>query len=381
MKGISILGSTGSIGTQTLEVVRREKDKFKVVSLSAGENYILMEKQAREFMPESVCMSSEESARELKVRLADTDIKVFGGEDAAIIAATAPSSETVVASIVGIAGLKPVLSAILEKKDIALANKETLVAAGEIVMKTAMENKVNILPVDSEHCAIFQCLMGHKEIERIILTASGGPFFKKTKEELSDVKVEDALCHPTWKMGAKITIDSATLANKGLEVIEASHLFGVSVDDISVAVHPQSIVHSMVEFTDGAILAQMGTTDMKNPIGFALNWPERSKALHERLDLFSIPSLEFEKPDIKTFKSLALAYEAGRKGGTLPSVFNGANEEAVGLFLKGKCRFLDIANVTKEAMENHKLKLSPTLSDIFEADKEAREFVRRYKWA
>ncbi len=376
MKRLCILGSTGSIGTQTLDIVRNDSENFSVASLTAGKNVDLMEKQAREFMPEVVSMASEDAAKELKLRLADTNIKVLSGNEGLTVAARCPSADMAVGAIVGIAGLLPVLCAIEEGKDIALANKETLVTAGDIVMGRAKEKKVNILPVDSEHSAIFQCLKAHGEMKKIYLTASGGPFFGKDRKALSNVTAQDALKHPTWSMGAKVTIDSATLANKGLEVIEATHLFSVPADKIEVAVHRQSIVHSMVEFLDGAILAQLGSTDMRTPISVALNYPERSSVSGKVLDIFSMGNLTFEKPDTETFKSLALAYKASRLGGTMPAVLNGANEEAVNLFLSGKIKFLDIADMVEGAMENHKNKKNPTLSEIFDADAEAREFVK-----
>lgn len=381
MKCLSILGSTGSIGTQTLDIVRRDGDNFKVTALAAGKNAELMEKQAREFCPELVCLKDEKAAADLKVRLADTSIKVVAGNEGLIKAATEEKADITVGAIVGIAGLAPVIAAIAAGKDIALANKETLVTAGEIVMSAARDMGVKILPVDSEHSAVFQCLEQRERPEKIILTASGGPFFGKKRNELKEITPADALKHPTWSMGAKVTIDSATLANKGLEVIEASHLFGVGPEKIKVAVHRQSIIHSMVEFADGAIIAQLGSADMRTPISVALNYPSRSKVSGERLDIFSVGALTFEEPDTETFKSLRLAYDALKCGGTLPAVLNGANEEAVGMFLSGKCGFLDIADMTEEAMKSHRIKNNPSLNDIYEADAEAREFVRRLKWA
>lgn len=381
MKKLSILGSTGSIGTQTLDIVRRDKEHFSVSALTAGKNVKLTEEQAREFSPEIVCMADEGAAKDLKLRLADTGISVTAGEEGLIEAASVKSADMAVGAIVGIAGLAPVIAAIAAGKDIALANKETLVTAGDIVMRAARDMGVKILPVDSEHSAIFQCLLCGSAPEKILLTASGGPFFGKTREELTDITPKQALRHPTWTMGAKVTIDSATLANKGLEVIEASHLFGVGADKIEVLVHRQSIVHSMVEFADGAILAQLGSADMRTPISVALNYPERSKISGKKLDMFSVGSLTFEKPDLKTFKSLSLAFDALGAGGTLAAVMNGANEEAVNMFLSGKCGFLDIADMTEEAMKNHKNIKTPALADIYGADREAREFVRRHKWA
>ena len=376
MKKVSVLGSTGSIGTQTLDIIRRDRENFSVSALAAGSNVALLEEQAREFKPEVVAVASVDAACELKSRLSDTDIKVVAGEDGLLEAASVESADIAVGAIVGIAGLKPVLAAIEAGCDIALANKETLVTAGDIVMAKAKEKGVKMLPVDSEHSAIFQCLDGRSDLKTIYLTASGGPFFGKTRDELRFVTAKEALKHPTWTMGAKVTIDSASLANKGLEVIEATHLFGVSAEKIVVAVHRQSIVHSMVEFCDGAIIAQLGSADMRTPISVALNYPERSEVSGSILDIFSMGNLTFDKPDTDTFRMLALAYKASALGGTATAVLNGANEEAVSAFLKGKCKFLDIADMVEGAMENHKIKKNPTLSDIFDADREAREFVK-----
>lgn len=376
MKKVSVLGSTGSIGTQTLDIIRRDRENFAVSALVAGSNVALLEEQAREFNPEIVAVASVEAAKELKIKLADTSVKVVSGEDGILEAASVDSADITLGAIVGIAGLKPVLAAIEVGCDIALANKETLVTAGDIVMAKAKEKGVKILPVDSEHSAIFQCLDGRSDLKKIYLTASGGPFFGKTRDELLEVTAKDALKHPTWTMGAKVTIDSASLANKGLEVIEATHLFGVTADKIEVAVHRQSIVHSMVEFCDGAIIAQLGSADMRTPISVALNYPERSEISGAMLDIFSMGNLTFDKPDMDTFRMLALAFKASETGGTMTAVLNGANEEAVSAFLAGKCRFLDIADMVEGAMENHKTKKNPTLSDIFDADSEAREFVK-----
>lgn len=376
MKKVSILGSTGSIGTQTLDIIRRNGENFSVCALTAGSNTSLLEKQAREFKPEIVAVASEDAANDLKVRLADTAIRVLSGEEGLCEAAAIEEADITLGAIVGIAGLKPVLSAIDAGKDIALANKETLVTAGDIVMARAKEKNVKILPVDSEHSAIFQCLEGRGELKKIYLTASGGPFFGKKRDELENVTAKDALKHPTWSMGAKITIDSASLANKGLEVIEATHLFGVTADKIQVVVHRQSIVHSMVEFVDGAIIAQLGSADMRTPISVALNYPVRSEISGDPLDIFGTGNLTFEKPDTDTFRMLELAFSASKMGGTMPTVLNGANEEAVSAFLNGKCRFLDIADMVEGAMENHKIKENPSLSDIFCADSEARDFVK-----
>ncbi|MBQ2942016.1 MAG: 1-deoxy-D-xylulose-5-phosphate reductoisomerase [Clostridia bacterium] len=376
MKKVSVLGSTGSIGTQTLDIIRRDSENFSVSALAAGSNVALLEEQAREFKPKIVAVASADAAKDLKTRLSDTDILVLSGEEGLCEAAAIEDADITLGAIVGIAGLKPVLSAIEKGKDIALANKETLVTAGDIVMAKAKEKNVKILPVDSEHSAIFQCLDGRSDLNKIYLTASGGPFFGKKKADLESVTLKDALKHPTWSMGAKITIDSASLANKGLEVIEATHLFGVTADKIEVVVHRQSIVHSMVEFKDGAIIAQLGSADMRTPISVALNYPDRSEVSGKLLDIFNVGSLTFEKPDTDTFRMLALAFKATKAGGTMPTVLNGANEEAVSAFLNGKCRFLDIADIVEGAMENHKIKEKPALSDIFDADREARDFVK-----
>ena len=373
MKELIILGSTGSIGTQSLEVARSQN--IRVRALSAGSNDRLLEAQAREFKPDIVALSDKEAAKRLKIALKDTDIKVLSGEEG-VIETASYKGDTVLSSIVGIAGLKPTLAAINEGKDIALANKETMVTGGTIVNRLAREKNVKILPVDSEHSAIFQSLQGAPEgsLKKILLTASGGPFFNKTKEELKNVTAKDALKHPNWSMGAKITIDSATLMNKGLEVIEAVHLFGVSADDIEVLVHRQSIVHSGVEFSDGAVIAQLGTPDMKIPIQYALTYPNRGVKF-ENLDLFKIGTLTFEKPDMDTFRCLPLCIEAINRGGLYPTAVNGANEESVRLFLEGKIGFLDIARFNEKAMEKAVNKTDYTVEDIFEADKLARKTV------
>ena len=375
MKELIILGSTGSIGTQALEVARR--DGYKVNALAAGSNIKLLEEQAREFKPSLVAVFDENAARELANNLKDTDIKVLSGVEGVCEAATV-KGDIVLNAIVGIAGLKPTLAAIEAGKDIALANKETLVTGGELVMKAASQKGVKILPVDSEHSAIFQSIQGAPEnsIKKILLTASGGPFYKKTREELENVTVKEALNHPNWSMGAKITIDSASLMNKGLEVIEAVHLFGVKAKDIEVLVHRQSIVHSGVELSDGAVIAQLGTPDMRLPIQYALTYPERSNYAFEKLNLFDIGTLTFEKPDIKTFRCLALCIEAINRGGLAPTAVNGANEEAVKLFLDGKIKFLQIADLVEKALEECNNKKEFTIDDIFEADKKARELVR-----
>ena len=375
MKELIILGSTGSIGTQALEVARR--DGYKVNALAAGSNIKLLEEQAREFKPSLVAVFDENAARELENNLKDTDIKVLSGVEGVCEAATV-KGDIVLNAIVGIAGLKPTLAAIEASKDIALANKETLVTGGELVMKAASQKGIKILPVDSEHSAIFQSIQGAPEnsIKKILLTASGGPFYKKTREELENVTVKEALNHPNWSMGAKITIDSASLMNKGLEVIEAVHLFGVKAKDIEVLVHRQSIVHSGVELSDGAVIAQLGTPDMRLPIQYALTYPERSNYAFEKLNLFDIGTLTFEKPDMETFRCLALCIEAINRGGLAPTAVNGANEEAVKLFLDGKIKFLQIADLVEKALEECNNKKEFTIDDIFDADKKARELVR-----
>lgn len=374
MKELIILGSTGSIGTQGL-VVAKEMG-VRVTALTAHKNAELLEQQAREFKPLVVAMSDCAAAKDLKMRLKDTDIKVLSGEEG-VIEAARTKGDTVLSSIVGIAGLKPTLAAIDEGKTIALANKETLVTGGEIVNARIKEKGVALLPVDSEHSAIFQSLQGAPEgsLKKILLTASGGPFFNKTRKDLENVTVKEALNHPNWSMGAKITIDSATLMNKGLEVIEAVHLFGVSPKDIEVLVHRQSILHSAVELSDGAVIAQLGTPDMKLPIQYALSYPQRLNSF-ERLDLFKVGTLTFEKPDFDTFTCLSACIKAIEKGNLAPTFVNGANEEAVALFLNGKIGFLKIGDLVNEALDNAPYKKDFTLDDIFEADKLAREFVR-----
>ena len=374
MKSLVILGSTGSIGTQALEVCRR--DGYKVNGLAAGGNIELLEKQAREFGVKAVAVFNESKAQELKIKLADTDIKVLSGIDGVCEVARL-EADVALNSIVGIAGLRPTLAAIESGKDIALANKETLVTGGDIVNRKAREKGVKILPVDSEHSAIFQSIQGspQKSVRKILLTASGGPFYGKTREELENVTVKEALNHPNWSMGAKITIDSATLMNKGLEVIEAVHLFGLPADKIEVLVHRQSIVHSGVEFSDGAVIAQLGTRDMRLPIQYALTYPERSDYAFEHLDLFKVGTLTFEKPDTDTCRCISLCVKAITEGGLLPTVVNGANEQAVGLFLEGKIKFLQIAELVEKALVSANNKKDFTLEDILNADKLARECV------
>ena len=341
MKKIAVLGSTGSIGTQTLEIVRTNKD-IQVTALAAGSNIELLEAQIREFGPKLAAVWDEEKAAELKSRVRDMDVHVFSGMDGLLAVAAEPEAEILVTAIVGMIGILPTIEAIKAGKDIALANKETLVTAGHIIMPLARENNVSILPVDSEHSAIFQSLQGgqKKALHKILLTASGGPFRGKKREELVNISVEDALKHPNWTMGRKITIDSSTMVNKGLEVIEAKWLFDVSVDQIQVVVQPQSIIHSMVEYEDGAVIAQLGTPDMKLPIQYALYYPERRYLPGERLDFSTLSEITFERPDMETFYGLKLAYRAGREGGTLPTVFNAANERAVALFLDRKVGYL-----------------------------------------
>lgn len=373
-KTITLLGSTGSIGTQALDVARAHGIKIK--ALAAGKNAELLEAQAREFKPSIVALSDERLAKQLKVSLADTDIKVTGGDSAAEELA-AESCDAVLNAIVGIAGLKSTLAAIGSGNTLALANKESLVCAGDIVMESARKNNVSILPVDSEHSAIFQCLQGIPEgaVSKILLTASGGPFFGKTKKELENATVADALNHPNWDMGAKITVDSATMMNKGLEVIEAMHLFGVSAKDIEILVHRQSIVHSAVETADGAVIAQLGTPDMRLPIQYALTYPERLSCPCKRLSLTQIGSLTFEKPDTDTFLCLAACLKAAESKGLKTAAANGAGEAAVKLFLDGKLKFLQIGELVSSAVDNQAAVKSYNIDDVFAADKAARAFV------
>lgn len=382
MKYISILGSTGSIGTQTLEIVR-EDDELCVSAMSCGRNLDLFEKQIREFCPRVVSVSDEAGAEDLRMRLSDMDgaPEVRSGMDGLCAVATDELAEIVVTAVVGMIGIRPTIAAINAGKDIALANKETLVTAGHIIMPLAKEKGVSILPVDSEHSAIFQSLQGNEmnRVHRIILTASGGPFRGKSYEELNNVTVEDALAHPNWAMGKKITIDSATMANKGLEVIEARWLFDVPKERISVHIHPQSILHSAVEFADGAVVGQMGLPDMKLPIRYALYYPKRVSiaATEKRLDLFEIGTLTFERPDRETFFALSLAYDALEAGGNVPTVFNAANEAAVDLFLSRKISFLRISELISEAMVTVGFVGEPSVEDILETERETREFVAR----
>ena len=378
MRKISILGSTGSIGTQTLEVVENLKD-IKVMAITGNSNIRLLEKQTRKFQPELVAVMDEKNAEILKEKLSDMHIRVISGMDGLVEAATYEGVDTVVTSVVGNVGLKPTFEAIRAGKNIALANKETLVSAGQLVMDLAKKHDIKIYPVDSEHSAIFQSLQGNEgnKIERILLTASGGPFRGKKREELLHVTAADALKHPNWSMGNKITIDSATLMNKGLEVMEAKWLFGVDVDQIEVLVHPQSIVHSAVEYEDGAIVAQLGEPDMRVPIQYALTYPKRVKNPFPRVDFTQRSNLTFDKPDMETFKCLSLAYRALKTGGTLPAVLNGANEVAVARFLKGDIGFLDIPELIEQTMDAYTVKYEYTLEDLLEADAWAKDYAAK----
>lgn len=371
MKKISVLGSTGSIGTQTLEVIRENHD-LEVAALTAASNIELLEKQIREFKPKLAAVYDEQKAKELALKVQDLDIRIVSGIDGLIEAAVIACADIVVTAIVGMIGIKPTVEAIKAKKDIALANKETLVTAGHIIMPLAKQMGVKILPVDSEHSAIFQSLNGEniKEIDKILLTASGGPFRGKTIKELESVKLEDALKHPNWEMGKKITIDSSTMVNKGLEVIEAKWLFDVSMSDVAVIVQPQSIIHSMVQFVDGAVIAQLGTPDMKLPIQYALLYPNRRHMPGERLDFTRLRNITFEEPDMDTFRGLRLAYEAGSIGGSMPTVFNAANERAVSKFLNREIRYLDIVNTIEECMRAHKTVESPTVDEILDIEQQ-----------
>lgn len=377
MKTISILGSTGSIGTQTLDVISRHPGDFSVAALTAGTNIDLLEKQIRMFRPAVAAVADEEKAQELRLRLKDMEIRILSGMDGMIEAVTLPQTDIVVTAVVGMIGIRPTLEAIRAGKDIALANKETLVTAGHLVMKEAADRGVQILPVDSEHSAIFQSLQGSRrsQIRRILLTASGGPFRGKTRSELGTVTLADALHHPNWVMGKKITIDSATMVNKGLEVIEAKWLFDVEPDQIQILVHPQSVVHSAVEFADNAVIAQLGTPDMRLPIQYALFYPERKPLGTEPLDLFSVRDLSFEKPDLDTFRGPAFAYEAIRTGGSMPTVMNAANEKAVDLFLHEKIGFWEIYDIIEECMSRHKVIAHPQLEDILETEKETYRYI------
>lgn len=376
MKKIAILGSTGSIGTQTLEVVRENGD-IEVLGLAAGSNIKMLEEQIREFHPQIVAVWSEEKAEELRVNVADTDTQIVAGMDGLLEVATMNDTEILVTAVVGMIGIRPTIEAIKAGKDIALANKETLVTAGHIIMPLAKKMGVSILPVDSEHSAIFQSLQGnrHGAVHKILLTASGGPFRGKKSEELMEIKVEDALKHPNWSMGRKITIDSSTMVNKGLEVIEAKWLFDVDVDRVQVVVQPQSIIHSMVEYVDGAIIAELGTPDMKLPIQYALYYPERRFLPGDRLDFAVLSKLTFEKPDMETFYGLRLAFEAGKEGGSLPAVFNAANELAVSKFLDRKIKYLEIPEIIEHCMQAHKTIADPSVDEILQTEQEVYEQI------
>ena len=378
MKKIGILGSTGSIGSQTLDIVRKEPD-IEVVSLAAGSNVELMEKQIREFHPSLVAMWSEKAAEDLRQRVKDLPVRVTSGMDGLLEVSTLAEMEVLVTGIVGMIGIRPTIAAIESGKAIALANKETLVCAGHLIMPLSRKLGVPILPVDSEHSAIFQSLHGERKdrISKILLTASGGPFRGKKREELEHMTVEDALKHPNWSMGKKVTIDSASLCNKGLEVMEAIWLFDVELDQIQVLVHPQSIVHSGVEFVDGGIMAQLGVPDMKLPIQYALFYPDRRPMNNGRVDFFALGQLTFERPDVETFRGLALAYEAARTGGTMPTVFNAANERAVALFLQKKIRFLQIPELIEASMREHQVTQDPSVEKILETEQATYEFINR----
>ncbi|CCZ04381.1 1-deoxy-D-xylulose 5-phosphate reductoisomerase [Eubacterium sp. CAG:603] len=376
MKNIAVLGSTGSIGTQTLEIVRANDD-LNVVSLAAGSNIEMLEKQIREFKPQVVCVYNEKKAEELKIKVSDTDVKIVTGMDGLIETAVIKTADIVLTAVVGMIGIRPTIAAIKAGKDIALANKETLVTAGHIIIPLAKEYGIRILPVDSEHSAIFQSLQGNKksQLSKILLTASGGPFRNTPKEDLKNVTVKDALKHPNWSMGRKITIDSATMVNKGLEVIEAKWLFDVDIDNIEVVVQPQSLIHSMVEYVDGGIMAQLGTPDMKLPIQYALFYPDRRTLNGKRVNFFDIANITFFKPDRDKFKGFDLAFKAGKTGGSLPTIYNAANELAVSKFLNEEIRFLDIPELIETAMNNHKVIDNPSLEQILESEKEAYESV------
>jgi len=381
MKKIAVLGSTGSIGTQTLEIVRERKDEFEVVALAAGSSVDLLEQQIAEFMPKLASLTKEEDAMELKRRLSLRNInstEVVYGMNGLIACATESSADMTVNSVVGMIGILPTIAAIKAGKDIALANKETLVTAGHIIMPLVEQYNVKLLPVDSEHSAVFQCLQGAGEqtVEKLLLTASGGPFRGMKREELGSITVEQALKHPNWAMGRKITIDSSTLVNKGLEVMEAGWLFDLTPEQIEVVVQPKSIIHSMIQFTDGAVLAQLGTPDMKLPIQYAMTYPNRVSLGGARLDFFEMQKIEFYKPDTETFRGLALAYDAFREGGSVPTVYNAANEMAVALFLDRKISYLRITELIEAAMNAHKKIANPTLEEVLSVEKETYDYIR-----
>lgn len=377
MEKIAILGSTGSIGTQTLDVVREHKEELCVTALAAGHNKERLKEQIAEFHPSLVSLADEKLALELKHELAGSGVEVLSGMDGLVAVAGAKESDVVVTAVVGMMGILPTMEAIRQGKDIALANKETLVTAGHLIIPMAKEYGVSILPVDSEHSAIFQCLHASRrqDVDKILLTASGGPFRGKTLEELEKVTLEDALKHPNWSMGQKITIDSSTMVNKGLEVMEARWLFDVDYDQIEVVVQPQSIIHSMVQFTDGAILAQLGTPDMRVPIEYALFYPERRSLAGDRLDFGSLRSITFEKPDYTVFRGLSLALAAGKAGGTMPTVFNAANEKAVAKFLKREIGYLDIIRLIEKCMDAHQVQENPSLEEILATEQWVYSYI------
>ena len=377
MKNIAVLGSTGAIGTQTLDVVRANPERLCVKALAAGHNITQLESQIREFHPQIAAVWDEEKAKELRICTADLPVKIVSGMEGLLEIAQMEEAEVLVTAIVGMIGIRPTIAAIKAGKDIALANKETLVTAGHIIMSLAKEKHVRILPVDSEHSAIFQSLNGEtgNKIHKILLTASGGPFRGWTREQMKGVQVEDALKHPNWTMGRKITIDSSTMVNKGLEVMEARWLFGVEMDQVQVVVQPQSVIHSMVEYEDGAVIAQLGTPDMKLPIQYALYYPERRFLAGDRLDFAKLAQITFEAPDYENFHGLSLAYKAGRRGGTLPTVFNAANERAVQKFLDREIGYLTITDMIEAAMEHHTVKENPTVEEILAAEQETYDFI------
>ena len=380
MKKIAILGSTGSIGTQTLEIVRDNPD-LQVMGLAAGSNAALMEKQIREFHPALAVMWSEEAAEELRGRTADLPVKVLSGMEGLLALASDASYEILVTAIVGMIGIRPTIAAIESGKTIALANKETLVTAGHLIMPLAKKHKVPILPVDSEHSAIFQSMHGEdkKQVSKILLTASGGPFRGRSRQELAGMRAEDALKHPNWSMGRKITVDSASLVNKALEVMEARWLFDVELDSIQVVIHPQSIIHSMVEYVDGAVIAQLGMPDMKLPIQYALFYPERRPMAGERVDFFKLGQITFERPDTEVFTGLKLGMQAARTGGSMPTVFNAANEKAVAMFLNHSIGFLEIPELIEKCMNHHRVIENPNVNEILQAEAETYEYIEHIK--
>ncbi len=377
MRKIVLLGSTGSIGTQTLDVVRNNTEELSVVGIAANSSVDKVEEQVREFHPKYVAMFDEKAASDLQDKISDLGIKILSGMEGLLEIVSVPEADTVLTAVVGMIGIQPTIRAIESGKDIALANKETLVCAGHIIMPLAREKNVKILPVDSEHSAIFQSLNGEPrdKVEKILLTASGGPFRGKKREELEAMTAADALKHPNWDMGPKVTIDSSSLVNKGLEVMEARWLFDVDLDNIEVVVHPQSIVHSAVQYVDGAVMAQLGVPDMKLPIQYALFYPDRRPMAEKRLDLFELGSLTFEKPDTDTFRGLKLAFDAARRGGSMPTVFNAANEMAVKRFLKGDIRYLQIYEMIERAMEHHKVVENPDVAQILAAEQETYDYL------